>query len=147
MRSDASRRAGYFVEPVSFRLGHPSMLSVPDRESTHRGASVLRSTGEPSHPRDAPIGPVLAQAAKPSNQQRIMLESLLSVDESSQQLVVTCGAHTEFGADDLFFRTAVARPRDLEGEDRTVTICEVSEHAPRLSVNSSPVGAPLPPSP
>jgi hypothetical protein len=119
-----------FIETVFDGMGHPTMLP-----------------GEPAHSRNAPVDATLPQSPEPTDEHRIVVECLLSIDEALEQLVVASGTHPKISADRLFFCAAVTRPCRFEGEDRTVAISEVSEHGLRLLPDSACAVAPLPPAP
>src|SRR5690606_33203524 len=56
------------------------------------------SAGETAHSRDPLVGPVLAQTAQTSHEHRVVLERLLGVDQSTEQLVVARRTHPEGAA-------------------------------------------------
>lgn len=65
---------------------------------------------------------LVATAAQTTHQHRVVGEGLRGVDETTEQLVVPRGRQVELGADRLLFRTRVALPLTLEGEEREITV-------------------------
>src|SRR5690606_29516611 len=95
MRTDPSVGARDVIEAISGGLGHQTIVSAPAGESAQAGAGGRsprgaggRSAGEAAHARHALRVAGVADAAKPTHEQRVVLQRLLRVDEAAEQLVV-----------------------------------------------------------
>lgn len=52
----------------------------------------------------------------------VVRQSLGIIEQAPEELVVTSRSQVELSADRLFFRTAVAAPLTLEGEESAITV-------------------------
>src|SRR5690348_4670025 len=102
------------------RHAHASITAPRTRGRTagHRSGSGLDA--EPARrARTLASGP---QPAKPLHEHRIGLESLRSIDQRVERLVVARGRHVELLAHGLLFGTRVLPPLTLELEDLQIAI-------------------------
>lgn len=67
---------------------------------------------------------IVADAAQPADEERVLGQSGLRIDQSSQQLVVPCRRELKLDADRLLLGAGVSEPARLEGEQLGVALAQ-----------------------
>lgn len=87
-----------------------------------------------------PIRGVVAPATQAPHEHGVVGEGLRSVDQPAEHLVVPRGREAELGTDRLLFRTRMAPPFTLEGEEGEFTVRK--SHAITLTADRAGSGMP-----